>query len=214
MPLHKIFRTVALVSVAVAVLASPAFARVKSARGNVQAVDWNAMQIAIKGVDGKINTFLVRRDTGVKFTDTPEAFPSPGLKDIVPPMYVWFDFEDYEGQQPGLIQKIDVHDMPADMRAARLAGASGTDNSRSPNRADRNSTALAGSERQMRVRLQSLNTRSGDFKADVAGRSQSFRATSGSLLRSFREGDLVVITLQSTNGQERVTNIQRSNSPQ
>ena len=123
MSLNKIVRTAALVSVAVAVLASPAFARVKSARGNVSAVDWNAMQIAIKGVDGKINTFLVRRDTGVKFTDTPEAFPSPGLKDVVPPMYVWFDFEDYEGQQPGLIQKIDVHDMPV-MVAVDASGSS------------------------------------------------------------------------------------------
>jgi Cu/Ag efflux protein CusF len=204
MSLNKIVRTAALVSVAVAVLASPAFARVKSARGNVSAVDWNAMQIAIKGVDGKINTFLVRRDTGVKFTDTPEAFPAPALKDVVPPMYVWFDFEDYEGQQPGLIQKIDVHDMPADMRAARLAGASGTDGS----------AVLASNERQLRVRLQTLNTKSGEFKADVAGRNTTFRATSGSLLSPFREGDLVVITIQRTNGQERVTNIQRSTSPQ
>ena len=204
MSLNKVFRTVALVSVAVAVLASPAFARVKSARGNVQSVDWNAMQIAIKGVDGKINTFLVRRDTGVKFTDTPEAFPAPGLKDVIPPMYVWFDFEDYEGQQPGLIQKIDVHDMPSDMRAARLAGASGTDGS----------AVLASNERQARVRLQTLNTRTGEFKADVAGRNTTFRATSGSLLSPFREGDLVVITIQRTNGQERVTNIQRSTSPQ
>lgn len=206
MSLDKIFRTVALVSVAVAVLASPAFARVKSARGNVQSVDWNVMQIAIKGVDGKINTFLVRQDTGVKFTDTPEAFPAPGLKDVVPPMYVWFDFEDYEGQQPGLIQKIDVHDMPSDMRAARLAGAgaAGTDGS----------AVLASNERQLRVRLQTLNTRTGEFKADVAGRNTTFKANSGSLLSPFREGDLVVITIQRTNGQEKVTNIQRSTSPQ
>ena len=204
MSLTKIVRSVALVSIAIGVLASPAFARVKSARGNVSSVDWNAMQIAIKGIDGKVNTFLVRRDTGVKFTDTPEAFPSPGLKDIVPPMYIWFDFEDYEGQQPGLIQKIDVHDMPADMRKARLAGASGADGT----------ATLSANERQLRVRLQSLNTRSGEFKADVAGRNTTFRATSGSLLTPFREGDLVVITLQRTNGQERVTNIVRSTSPQ
>lgn len=207
MSLIRIVRTVALASVAVAILASPAFARVKSARGNVSSVDWNVMQIAIKGVDGKINTFLVRQDTGVKFTDTPEAFPSPGLKDIVPPMYVWFDFEDYEGQQPGLIQKIDVHDMPADMRSARLAATSGTAG------AD-GSAVLAANERQLRVRLQSINTKSGEFKADVAGRNTTFRATSGSLLSPFREGDLVVITIQRTNGQDRVTNIVRSTSAQ
>lgn len=204
MYLNKLLRTAALVSVGFAVLASPAFAAVKSARGNVQSVDWTAMQIAIKGVDGKINTFLVRPDTGVKFTDTPEAFPAPGLKDIVAPMYVWFDFEDYNGQQPGLIQQIDVHDMPADMRKARLAAAGGADGT----------ATLSANERQLRVRLQTLSTKSGEFKADVAGRNTTFKATSGSLLTPFREGDLVVITIQRTNGQDRVTNIVKSTSPQ
>lgn len=198
MSLIRVFRTAALASLAVAVLASPAFARVKSARGNIQSVDLNVMQIAIKGVDGKVNTFRIRQDAGVKFTDGAEAFPSSSLKDLAAPMYIWFDFEDFEGQEPGLIQKIDVRDMPADMRKVKTDG----------------SATLAGNERQLRVRLQSLNTRSGEFKADVAGRSQTFRATSGSVLTPFREGDLVVITIQRTNGQDRVTNIVRSTSPQ
>ena len=94
--------------------------------------------------------------------------------------------------------------MPADMRAQGRSGTAGTDGS----------AVLAGNERQLRVRLQSLNTKSGEFKADVAGRNTTFRATSGSLLSPFREGDLVVITIQRTNGQDRVTNIQRSTSPQ
>jgi hypothetical protein len=207
MSLIRICRTIALAFVAAAVLVSPAFARVKSARGNIQSVDWNVMQIAIKGVDGKVNTFKVRQDAGVKFSDGAEGFPSPGLRDLAPPMYVWFDFEDYEGQEPGLIQKFDVRDMPADMRAqgrSGIAGAAGPDGS----------ATLSSNERQLRVRLQSLNTKSGEFKADVAGRNTAFRATSGSLLTPYREGDLVVITIQRTNGQERVTSIQRSTSPQ
>ena len=198
MSVIRIVRTFALAFLAVAVLASPAFARVKSARGNITSVDWNVMQIAIKGVDGKVNTFRVAQDAGVLFTDGAEAFPHPALKDLVPPMYVWFDFEDYEGKEPGLIQKFDVRDMPASMRQPQTDG----------------SAVLAANERQLRVRLQSLNTRTGDFKADVAGRSQSFKATTGSQLSSFREGDLVVITIQRTNGQDRVTNVQKSTSPQ
>ena len=204
MSLIRICRTVALAFLAVAVLAPSAFARVKSARGNIQSVDWKVMQVAIKGVDGKVNTFRVRQDAGVKFSDGAEAFPNSSLKDLIPPMYVWFDFEDYEGQEPGLIQKFDVRDMPADMRKYGASGTATTDGS----------AVLAGNERQLRVRLQSLNTKSGEFKADVAGRNTTFRATSGSLLSPFREGDLVVITIQRTNGQERVTNIQRSTSPQ
>jgi lysine 2,3-aminomutase len=112
--------------------------------------------------------------------------------------------EDYNGQQPGLIQQIDVHDMPADMRKARLAAAGGADGT----------ATLSANERQLRVRLQTLSTKSGEFKADVAGRNTTFKATSGSLLTPFREGDLVVITIQRTNGQDRVTNIVKSTSPQ
>ena len=209
MSLNRSIRTIVLASLATAIVVTPAFARVKSARGNIQSVDWNVMQIAIKGIDGKVNTFRVRKDAGVRFTDTPEAVPNAGLKDLVPPMYVCFDFEDYEGQEPGMIQKFDVHDMPADMRAdmrakAGVGGTVGTDGS----------AVLAANERQLRVRLQTINTKSGEFKADVAGRNTTFRATSGSLLSPFREGDLVVITLQRTSGQERVTNIVRSTSAQ
>jgi hypothetical protein len=183
---------------AVAVLASPAFARVKSARGNIQSVDLNVMQIAIKGVDGKVNTFRLKQDVGVKFTDGAEAHPSSSLRDLAAPMYIWFDFEDFEGQEPGLIQKIDVRDMPAEMRQVPTDG----------------SATLSANQRQLRVRLQTLNTSSGQFKADVAGRSQTFRATSGSMLSPFREGDLVVITIERISGQDRVTNVVKSTSAQ
>ena len=198
MALIRVIRTVTMASLAVAVLASPAFARVKSARGNIQSVDLNVMQIAIKGVDGKVNTFRLRQDAGVKFTDGAEAFASSALKDLAAPMYIWFDYEDFEGKEPGLIQKIDVRDMPAEMRKVKTDG-DGT-------------ATLSANERQLRVRLETLNTSSGQFKADVAGRSQTFRATSGSMLSPFREGDLVVITIQRVSGQDRVTNIVRSTS--
>jgi Cu/Ag efflux protein CusF len=198
MSLIRVIRTVTMASLAVAVLASPAFARVKSARGNIESVDLNVMQIAIKGVDGKVNTFRLRQDAGVKFSDGAESHASSALKDLAAPMYVWFDFEDFEGKEPGLIQKIDVRDMPAAMREVPTDG----------------SATLTASQRQLRVRLQTLNTSSGQFKADVAGRSQTFRATSGSMLSSFREGDLVVITIERVSGQDRVTNVVRSTSAQ
>ena len=198
MSLTRIIRTFTLASLAVAVLASPAFARVKSARGNIQSVDLNVMQIAIKGVDGKVNTFRLKQDVGVKFTDGAEAHPSSSLRDLAAPMYIWVDFEDFEGQEPGLIQKIDVRDMPAEMRKVQTDG----------------SATLTANQRQLRVRLQTLNTSSGQFKADVAGRSQTFRATSGTMLSPFREGDLVVITIERISGQDRVTNVVKSTSAQ
>src|SRR5262245_35881677 len=61
MPLARIVR-LAVVALAAAGLFVPASeAAPKNGRGNIQAVDWNVMQMAIKGVDGKVNTFRVRR---------------------------------------------------------------------------------------------------------------------------------------------------------
>ena len=55
----------------------------KNGRGNIQAVDWNVMQMAIKGVDGKVNTFRVKRDASVKISgDGGENFPNPTLRDL------------------------------------------------------------------------------------------------------------------------------------
>jgi hypothetical protein len=186
----------AVVALAAAGLFAPASeAAPKNGRGNIQAVDWNVMQIAIKGVDGKVNTFRVRRDASVKFSaEGGEAFPHPTLRDLTPPMYVWFIYEDFNGAEAPMIQDIDVREIP------RGAG-------RAP-QAQPTSNPGGGQTRDMTVRIMKLtNPGRGQFRADVAGRQQDFQAVPANMLNRYREGDLVIITVQGSN---RVMNIKRA----
>src|SRR5262249_5927766 len=156
----------AVVAVAAAGLFVPASeAAPKNGRGNIQAVDWNVMQMAIKGVDGKVNTFRVRRDASVKFSaEGGEAFPHPTLKDLTPPMYVWVIYEDYNGSEPHMIQDIDVREIP---RGATRPGSS--------NDRPGQGQPGQGQSRDMTVRIMKFTNESrGDFRADVAGRQQDF----------------------------------------
>ncbi len=50
----------------------------------------------------------------------------------------------------------------------------------------------------------------GEFRADVAGSPQTFRAQNPRDLRAFREGDFVVLTLERRYGREVVTRFDRS----
>jgi hypothetical protein len=183
------------VAVAAAALVAPsAFAAPKNGRGNITAVDWNVMQIAIRGVDGKVNTFRVKRDAGIKFTaEGGENFPNPTLRDLAPPMYVWFVYEDWDGKEAPTIQDFDVREVPRGAGRAAAAPSSG-------------STSTAS--RDMTVRISKItNARRGEFDADVAGRNQSFRASNPGMLNSWRQGDLVIVTVE---GRNVVTNIKRA----
>jgi hypothetical protein len=60
----------------------------------------------------------------------------------------------------------------------------------------------------MTVRIMKFtNERRGEFRADVAGRQQDFRVVHPNMLSRYREGDLVIITVQ---GRNTVTNIKRA----
>ena len=61
-------------------------------RGNILAVDWNAMQVRLKDPQGRERTWPVSKDAVVEFNDKTSSFPNPKLQDLVPPMYVHFTF--------------------------------------------------------------------------------------------------------------------------
>lgn len=173
-----------LTAVAAALALAPLFATAADdfSRGNVQAVDWNVMQIAIKTPQGGVLTYKVFPNASVKFTDCPECFPNPTLRDLAPPMYVHFVFEDLDVDT---IKSFDVKEIGS---APRRSGprASGSDSS--------SSSGVSG--RDLKVKILRMDERRGTFTADVAGRSQNFRAR-GSDLRDFREGDLAIITVDN-----------------
>ncbi len=64
-----------------------------------------------------------------------------------------------------------------------------------------------GNTRELKVRILDVNERRGEFKADVAGRRETFRADEPRLLRRLEVGDLVVITVEESHGDEVVTDI-------
>jgi hypothetical protein len=186
----------AMTLAAATLIVPSALAAPKNGRGNITAVDWNVMQIAIRGVDGKVNTFRVRRDAGVKFSaEGGERFPNPTLRDLAPPMYVWFVYEDWDGKEAPTIQDFDVREVPRGAgRSGSSAGGSGSGGSQAA--------------KDMTVRISKITNESrGDFQADVAGRKQMFRAAPPSMLNRWREGDLVVVTVE---GRNTVTNIKNA----
>jgi hypothetical protein len=152
-------------------------------RGNVEAVDWNVMQIAIRTAQGGTLTYKVFPNASVKFTDCPECFPSPTLRDLAPPMYVHFVFEDLDVDT---IKSFDVKEIGSAPR--RVTAGSGS---------SVNPPSGGVSGQDLKVKILKMDDRRGTFTADVAGRSQNFRARNTSDLRNFREGDLAVITVDN-----------------
>ncbi|HEY7922689.1 MAG TPA: hypothetical protein VII62_05865 [Vicinamibacteria bacterium] len=76
-----------------ATVAPPAFAQnLHKERGNILAVDWNAMQVRLKDPQGRERTWPVSRTAVVEFNDKTSSFPNPKLQDLVAPMYVHFTF--------------------------------------------------------------------------------------------------------------------------
>ena len=82
-----------LILLAAATVAPPAFAQnLHKERGNILAVDWNAMQVRLKDPQGRERTWPVSRNAVVEFNDKTSSFPNPKLQDLVAPMYVHFTF--------------------------------------------------------------------------------------------------------------------------
>ena len=192
MSVARTVRIVMLAVLATALLAPASEAGIKKGRGTIQSVDWNVMQMAIKGVDSKVNTFRVAPDCGVVFTDGAEYYSK--RRDLQARMYVYFDFEDYNGQEAGMIQKVEVREIPKDMLPSSPTAAA----------------QAASTATQLKVKiLEITNAGKGEFRADVAGRAQNFRAQVPADLRAYRKNDFVVITVQSP-GSNVVTAFVRS----
>lgn len=177
--------------VAAVFAASPAFAAKEFGTGNITAVDWNAMQIEIKTPKGGRLTYKVAPNVEVKFTDRTADFPSPTYKDLTPPMYIHFAFEDQT------MSSVDVREVGS------APGRSSAPSTRS------NQTASSSSSRVLKIRISKIDNDSID--ADVAGRKQTFRLDNRSLIRGFRENDLAVATVVRRNNRDVITDLKPSN---
>jgi len=165
--------------------ASPAFAAKEFGNGNITAVDWNAMQLEIKTPKGGKLTYKVASNVEVKFTDGAADFPNPTYKDLAPPMQIHFVFEDQT------ILSADVREVgSAPRRSAAQKPAETT-----------------AASRVLKIRILKIDDRGDTIEADVAGRRQTFRLDSRSLIRGFREDELAVATVVRRNNRDVVTDL-------
>jgi hypothetical protein len=120
-------------------------------------------------------------------------FPNSELSDLKPGMQVAFTYTD------GVLDRLRVFSVPANLRPP-LAGqprASGS----------------AG-RREVSGRLISIDDRSGEIRLDVNGRRDTYRVEDARQLRSFQVDQDVVVTLESREGRDVVTDIRTGTSKQ
>jgi hypothetical protein len=166
---------------AAAAVAVPAGAAPVKERANITNVDWRAMQIELKDPKGRVQTWKVARDATVVFTDKANLFPNPKLADLRPPMYVHFTFDG----DTKVISRFEVVEVGYDP----TRGAPGT--------------------QQLSGVITKLDANIGHIEVDVGAGPQTFLATPKELLKSFKRGDRVTITLEKRGDQEVVTQVAR-----
>ena len=128
----------------------------------------------------------VTPNAGVYFADSGDRklFPNPSVRDLRAGMGVRFVYG------TGVLDKITVHYVPegGPAQPAPLPGP-------------------AFSSAQVKARLQSISGDGRSLRADVAGRTQSYRVEAANA-RSFRTGDLVVLTVENRGREQVVTRIE------
>jgi Cu/Ag efflux protein CusF len=63
-------------------------------RGKIVSIDWDQMTMQFKDPKDRIATRRFSRNASVKFTDGAGFFRNPSVRDLRPPMYVHYQFED------------------------------------------------------------------------------------------------------------------------
>jgi hypothetical protein len=160
----------------------PAEAAKEFGRGNIQAVDWGVMQVAVKTPQGGVLTYKVAPNAEVKFTDGAADFPNPTYRDLAPPMYIYFQFEDQT------ISFAEVREVGSAPRRSASASASTNEQSR-----------------QVMIRILKINSGGANIDADVAGRRTNFLTANRQVLSGYRENDLVEATVVRRNSRDTIT---------
>jgi len=173
---------IVLALLAAAAVAAPALAQpLAQERGNILAVDWNAMQVKLRDPKGHEQVWKVSPDATVKFTDKTDQFPNPKVQDLRPPMYVHFTYNN----DTKVITRFEVVEVGYDP----TKGASGT--------------------QQLSGVVTNLDANIGHIEVNVGAGPRTFAVDPKDQLRSFKKGDRVTITLEKRGGQDVVTKVTR-----
>jgi hypothetical protein len=151
--------------------------RVISVIGDTMTIEWAGRQVRQS----------ITPKTRVVFHRDAQYFPDPTMADIKPGMNVSFIYDHHPPE------RIHVHLVPPETRRGASSGGGAS------NRFDRREAPRGnrgGGRQELMVKIIDIDDRRGEFRADVAGRRQTFAVDNPRELRRWREGDLVVITVE------------------
>jgi hypothetical protein len=149
--------------------------------------------ITVQGANGqKVDIPVHVSTTKITFTDARDATISPELSNLKPGLQVRAL---YNGDQP--TSSIEVTHVPEPVRSALIQR---TDPNADPRVAQQGAAPAAATNNRLMVRLLDTDNASrGAVRADVAGKPRNFQLENPKVLASFREGDLVVVTVDDPN---------------
>jgi len=178
-----------LLVLAATIAAPSAFAQnLNKERGNILAVDWNAMQVRLKDPQGRERTWPVSKNAVVEFNDKASSFPNPKLKDLVPPMYVHFTFHADTKE----IVKFEVAEVGFEPGA------------RQP---DTKPAEPAGMQTAV---ITAVDMNVGQVEVQTAAGKHTYWVEPKTLLRSYKAGDRVRLQIQKQGDKEVVTAMSRT----
>jgi hypothetical protein len=186
----KMLTRAALALLACASVAVPALAQnMTKERANVLAVDWNAMQVRMKDPQGRERTWVVKKDATIEFSDKREQFPNPKLKDLVPPMYVFFTYN-ADTKEITHFEVREVGFEPGGSPETRPVPDQG------------------GATMQSAV-ITAVDVNVGQVEVQLPSGRKTYWVEPKSALRGYKAGDRVMIQVQQQGDKEVVTRIQR-----
>jgi hypothetical protein len=153
-------------------------------RGNIENVDWRAMQIKLRDPKGHEQVWKVSPDATVKFTDKADLFPNPKVQDLRPPMYVHFTYNN----DTKVITRFEVVEV----------GYDPTKGGGSP-----------AATQQLTGVITNLDANIGQVEVNAGAGPQTFQVVPKDQLRNFRKGDRVTLTLEKRDGQNVATQVTR-----
>lgn len=176
---------VAAAFVAPLAVVKQAEARVEYDRGKIVSVDMNQMVMRFEDPKGRIATRRFSRNAEVTFTDGAGFYRNPSVKDLRPPMYVHYQFEDE------VIIAFDVKELG--FRPGSDEGAS--------------SRKRSGIPRTVTGKVTSFNTGVKHIELEINGARETFQCTSANDMRELEQGQSVELKTEWSGQQEFVVSV-------
>jgi hypothetical protein len=165
-----------------AFLAKTALAAPEHDRGKIVSINWDRLTMDFQDPQGRIATRKFNRNASVKFTDGAAFFPQPSTKDLRPPMYVHYVFDN------DVIDSFDVRELG--FTPGNAASASGRKE--------------AGVPRTVTGRLTAFDANVKQVELEINGSRETFQLTDAASMSGLAAGQQVQLRTEWSGQQELV----------